>query len=100
MTNAARTPLTAAMALPLLVSDATVLHQTPGRLRLRVPRLRTDDKYAPHLESLLDSVDNINSIRINATAASVVIGYTPEISGMDFAKSIKNIIETGTVRRH
>ena len=91
---------TAAEAQPLLISGAVVLHQTPGRLRLRVPRLRTDDKYAPHLESLLDSVDNINSIRINATAASVVIGYTPEISGMDFAKSIKNIIETGTVRRH
>lgn len=84
-----------AEALPLLASDATVVHQTPGRIRLRVPRLRTDEMYAPLLESLLDSMDNITSIRISVSAASVVIGFTPEIPGMEFAKRIKNIIETG-----
>lgn len=87
---------TAAEALPLLTSGATVVHQTPGRIRLRVPRLRTDDTYAPRLESLLKSVDRVSSIRINADAASVVISFTPEIIGTEFARRITKIIETGS----
>jgi len=87
---------TAAEALPSLASDATVVHQTPGRIRVRVPCLRTDDTYAPHLESLLGSVDHISSMRINVSAASVVISFTPEILEMEFAKRITKIIETGT----
>lgn len=85
----------AAEALPSLASEATVVHQTPGRIRLRVPRLKTDETYAPLLESVLDSMANITSIRINVSAASVIIGFTPEIPGMEFAKKIKNFIETG-----
>ena len=86
---------TAAEALPILVSDATVVHQTPGRIRLRVPRLRMDEAYGPCLESLLDSMDHITSIRLNVNAASVLISFSPEIPGTEFAKRIIQIIETG-----
>lgn len=86
---------TAAEALPALVSDTMVVHQTPGRIRLRIPRLKSDETYAPRLESLLESVDNVSSIRINVSAASVIIGFTPEIPGMEFAERLTKIIETG-----
>jgi hypothetical protein len=86
---------TAAKALPALATDATVVHQIQGRIRIRVPRLKTDDTLAHYVKTLLESLDNVRSIRINAGAASVVISYPPEIPGSEFARSIIKTIETG-----
>jgi hypothetical protein len=86
---------TAAEAPSALATDATVVHQTPGRIRIRVPRLKTDDTYAPRLQSLLESVDDVRSIRINVSAASVVIGFSPDLPGMEFARRLAKTIETG-----
>jgi hypothetical protein len=86
---------TAAKALPALTSVATVVHQTPGRIRMRVPRLKTDDTYANYLQSLLESVDNVSSISISASAASVVINFSPEVPGREFAKKLATAIEKG-----
>jgi hypothetical protein len=85
----------AAKALPALAADASVVHQTPGRIRIRVPRLKTDERYAPRLQSLLESVDNVSSVGINASAASVVINFPSEIPVLEFAQMITKIIETG-----
>jgi hypothetical protein len=84
---------TSAEAFP--APDASVVHQTPGRIRIRVPRLKTDETYAPRLQSLLESIDTVSSIRINDSAASVVISFHPETPGSDFAKRITKTIETG-----
>ncbi len=62
---------------------AKVLHQTPGRIRLGVPRLKLDDTYANRLQCLLESVDNVRSIRISVSAASVVVHFRPETPGRD-----------------
>jgi hypothetical protein len=86
---------TAAKALPALATEVRVVHQTPGRLRIRVPRLNTDETYAPRLQALLESMDNVSSMRINASAASVVISFPPGIPGLEFAKEITKTIETG-----
>jgi hypothetical protein len=85
----------AAKALPAIATDASVVHQTPGRIRIRVPSLKTDETYAPRLQSLLESMDNVSSIRINVNAASVTISLPPEIPRMEFAKRIIKTIETG-----
>ena len=85
----------AAEALPALTTETSVIHQTPGRIRIRVPRLQSDDTFAPGLQSLLESVDHVTSISINASAASVVIGFNPEIPEMEFAKRLTKTIETG-----
>jgi hypothetical protein len=84
-----------AKALAAPPTLATVVHQTPGRIRLRVPRLKTDDMYAPRLQSLLESVDHVDSIRINISAASVVIGFNPEIPETKFAGRLTKTITTG-----
>lgn len=86
---------TAAKALPALASEASVVHQTPGRIRIRVPRLKTDETYAPRLQNFLESMDKVNSISINVSAASVVISFPPEIPGLEFARRITKTIETG-----
>lgn len=86
----------AADALPTPGTDATVVHQIPGRIRIKIPRLRTDNAYEQYLNSLLDSVDNVRSVKINVGAASVVIGYDPTISGMKFVSGLIKAIETGS----
>jgi hypothetical protein len=70
-----------------------VLHQTEGRLRLGIPRLRTDDAYAKALQSLLQSAQNVTSVRITPAAASVVVCCSPDVPQAEFARAIVNAIE-------
>jgi len=84
-----------AKALPEIAAVATVVHQTPGRIRLKIPRLKTDDTYAFHLQSLLDTVDQVRSISISVSAASVVINFSPEIPVTKFAGRVTKTIEQG-----
>ncbi len=67
---------------------ARILHQTPGRIRLGISRLKTDEAYAGRLRSHLESVENVRSIRVNTNAASVIVCYNPDIPGTEFARSI------------
>ncbi len=82
-------------ALPAVSTVATVLRQTRGRIRMGIPRLRWDEAYANSLQSLLESVDNVRSIRISVSAASVVINFSPEIPEMEFARKLGKTIAEG-----
>jgi len=70
----------------------TIVHQTRGRIRLRLPRVRNDGAYAEHLRRMLGSLGNVTSIRINAAAASVVICYSPGVGQEDFARCALQVI--------
>lgn len=72
---------------------ASILHQTRGRIRLRVPRLKTDKAYPNTLESLLGALENVRSIRISAASASVIICHTPDISEVEFARQVLKAIQ-------
>ncbi|HAM51959.1 MAG TPA: hypothetical protein DCP92_15200 [Nitrospiraceae bacterium] len=74
---------------------ARILHQTRGRIRLGIPRLKTDNAYANRLQSLLESVENVTSVRINIGSASVVIYYSPDIADVEFARRAVKTIEEG-----
>jgi hypothetical protein len=84
-----------AKALEAPATSATIVHQTPGRVRIRVPRLKTDETYAPRLQTLLELVNNVWSTRLNVKAASVVISFSPEIPEAEFAGRLVKSIETG-----
>ena len=84
-----------AQALPAVETVATVLHQTRGRIRMGIPRLRWDEAYANRLQSLLETVDDVRSIRISAGTASVVINFSPEIPEIEFARKLAKTIEEG-----
>ena len=72
-----------------------IIHQTRGRIRLGVPRLKTDEAYADRLQSLLESVENVRSIRISIGAASVIITYGTDIPEVEFARKVVKTIEEG-----
>jgi hypothetical protein len=74
--------------------DYTIVHSVPGRIRLRVERLRGDRLYAKRLETLLREVAQVNHVRINTTAASLVIQYDPgQLSELDLGLRLLNILE-------
>jgi hypothetical protein len=80
---------------PTQPTIARILHQTRGRIRLRVPRLKTDDAYANRLQLLLEPLENVTSIRISTDAASVIIYYSPDIPEAEFARTVVNTIAEG-----
>jgi len=75
--------------------DAAIIHQIPGRIRVGVPRIKTDRDFADRLQSRLQSVENVQSVRMSTAAASVVISFSPEIPGSEFARAVLNAIRQG-----
>ena len=55
--------------------DCTIVHSVPGRIRLRIDRLRTDRAYGKRLETLLKDEPIVLGTRINQAAASLAIQY-------------------------
>ncbi len=45
-----------------------VVHQIPGRVRLRIPRLQSDDRYGRQLQALFVQEDSVQQIRLNLPA--------------------------------
>jgi Cu2+-exporting ATPase len=58
-------------------SSWQVLHQLPGRIRIRVPELGANDHHAIWLKAALDITPVVTHLRINQAANSVVIQYQP-----------------------
>lgn len=56
-------------------TDAQILHFIPGRLRIRLERLRDDEAFGRHLEQALTSVDGIHEVSANPVTGNVLIRY-------------------------
>jgi len=84
-----------AVVSPTQSNIARILHQTRGRIRLGVARLKTNKAYANRLQTLLESVENVGSVRISIGAASVIITYSTDISEVEFARRVVKTIEEG-----
>lgn len=61
-------------ALPIEVSY-TVVHEIPGRIRFRVPRLTEDAEYAQRLTALLKTDAKVIDVRVSTAAASIAVSY-------------------------
>jgi Cu2+-exporting ATPase len=57
--------------------DCSIAHSIPGRVRLRVPAVRSDAPVAGALERALDQQNGVEAVRVNRTCASVVVQYAP-----------------------
>ncbi len=61
--------------LTAIETDFEIVHQTAGRIRLRVPRISRDCNYAQELKHLLEQDNRITAIRLKTNSSSVVILY-------------------------
>ena len=64
--------------LSTIETEHEIVHQIPGRIRLRVPRISRDGNYARQLKHLLEKDNRITNIRFKINSSSVVILYNPE----------------------
>lgn len=71
----------------------SIVHSVPGRIRLKIERLRDDALFAKRLERLLNENEYVLKVRVNRAAASAAIHY--EASGaseMELGMQLLNII--------
>lgn len=55
-----------------------IVHELPGRIRLRIPRLLMDADYRAQLQSQLESWQEITKFRLNPAAQSLMVCYDPK----------------------
>ena len=55
--------------------DCTIVHAVPGRVRLRVPAVRSDAALAGALERALAQQTGVENVRLNRSCASVVVQH-------------------------
>ncbi len=56
-------------------SEYTIVHSVPGRIRIKVPKLAEDQDFTKRLHQLLNEDNYVTNVRINSSAASVIINY-------------------------
>jgi hypothetical protein len=54
-----------------------VLHKAPGRLRIRIPDLKTDAVRAERVRKFLEAVPGVESATVRDTTGSVIINFHP-----------------------
>lgn len=74
--------------LGIIPNDTEIIHATMGRLRLRIPRLRQDQSYAERLRQRLQSLSEVQEVRLNLDAASVAVSYEPTVSETAFQQRL------------
>ncbi|MBE9013184.1 hypothetical protein IQ250_23590 [Pseudanabaenaceae cyanobacterium LEGE 13415] len=57
-----------------------IVHSIAGRIRIRVPWLGTDSQSASAYQHLVEAIDGVKVVRINALAQSIVVEYSPKIA--------------------
>lgn len=74
--------------------DYTIVHSTHGRIRLRIPRIVSDTAYAQRLEKLLSEDKRVTEVRLNRSAASLVINYDGNgVSELELGMRLLQILE-------
>ena len=68
-----------------------VVHAIAGRCRIRVSQISSDSEYTYKLDRLLQSLDFVTDVRINAAASSVIVSYD---TGMISSAAVQDAIFT------
>jgi len=66
--------------------SAFVVHELPGRLRLRIPEKRSDSAFFAGLAERLTECPGVRSIEINALTGSILLFHAAETSAVDVAR--------------
>ncbi len=65
--------------LSAIETDYEIVHQIPGRIRLRVPKINRDRHYSDQLKRILERDDRITEVRLKTNSCSVVILYNIKV---------------------
>jgi copper chaperone CopZ len=54
------------------------VHNVPGRLRVKMPMIKNDLDRGEQVQAVLESLQGVNNVVMNAVTGSVVIRYDPD----------------------
>ncbi len=70
----------------------TIVHAIPGRIRVRIPRIKNDPDYAAQTRERLRALPGITGVEANSVTASVVVTY--DEAATTFPELIPGLSET------
>ncbi len=74
-------------------SEYQIVHSVPGRIRIKIPQLAEDPEFVQRLQQLLNNDDCVIKVRVNRSAASVIINYDGEgVSDMELGLRLLSIL--------
>jgi copper chaperone CopZ len=74
------------------------MHLTPGRLRLRMPERRGDERFAQQVEAALARMPGVTQARANPVTGSVLVLFDPR--QLDAPRIMAELASRGLVGRH
>ncbi len=75
-----------------------VIHQTKGRIRLRMPQIAQDPTYPTRLEKFIRSYSFVTEVSLNCDARSLAVCYrSDQISSRDIQKQIAIALHQATL---
>jgi hypothetical protein len=78
-------------------SEYAIVHSVPGRVRLRLPHLRSDALFAKRLETLLNAEERVLKARVNRAAACIAINYEAQgLSDWELGALLLSILQTAS----
>ena len=82
------------------LARARIVHQVPGRLRIRFEGV-DDSEFFEALHELLSGFPGVTSVRVNAAAGSAVVCYDPEqhpaVASIESHPALKQLLEESGV---
>jgi EcsC protein family len=76
-----------------MTTDYQIVHDIPGRVRLRVPRLRHDENYTLTVQGLLEEIEPVIDTRAVPVNETLVVRYEPRaIEEKHFREKLNDIL--------
>ena len=55
--------------------ELQIVHSLPGRIHIKIPRLKRDLSYSERLQQLVKSLGAVTDVRVNSASASMIVYY-------------------------
>jgi copper chaperone CopZ len=56
------------------------IHNVPGRLRIKSPKIKKNENVADELKKVLSTMTGIATVDINLTTGSLLVNYNPKVA--------------------
>jgi hypothetical protein len=73
-------------------SDIQIMHAVPGRLRLKIAKVRYDTDFAREVRTRLSPLAGIRSVETNPTTGSVLVRY--DVQTLASPEKARDVLDT------